>query len=183
MATFTKGIAAATRAGVRTPRVATPRTARDIANLYGGNSAWATELAGTANKRSPEYKAALRRVQRWTKGTRSLDRTDRATRERIHSNAAARTRRERDRVRRDATRRRETELRSRGALVTVDGDLRVSSRTQRRKIGKRVSGDVLAGMLDATRRGDDQAAAALFLDSYGIGRAASWVDVRSVDLS
>lgn len=56
-----------------------PQDLDDVAGAFGRspreqNPAIAQELAGTTDKSSPAYKAALRRVERWRQGTRGVDR-------------------------------------------------------------------------------------------------------------
>jgi len=95
-------------ASVRDAQIWTPDKLLDA---YGSSAAFAADLAGTNDKKSNAYKAALRNVQRWRQGTR---RPNKATQEKLNQLGKKR-------------------FAPKGKGVTLDGFIRVNGSGKPRK--------------------------------------------------
>lgn len=124
------------------------------------NAGMAAALAGTADKTSKAYKAKLRSVQRWRKGTRKPSRGS------LRQLGGISPRRGGPHVDR---------MRRRGAAVTINGQFDVKTgargkkrrdrRTGPRKVTTQLSAGELEPVLDAWERREDQEAASALIDA------------------
>lgn len=131
----------------------------------GSNSAVAQMMAGTSDKKSREYKAALRTVQRYLKGERGESGQTRGTK-RPHVHTTRRVARAvvHERLREDSV-----IVSDLGGEINVSGE---EGRTRSIPFEERIPNDIMASALDLYDAGDREAAADLligsYLDAYGL---------------
>lgn len=110
---------------------------------FGGRSGFAAAIAGTDDKRSKEYKAALKSVERWDryaagergKDVRNPERMRGGTREKIA-----------DAIEREATKN--------GAEFNVRGTVTISKDTRKRDFSVELTGEEIRGMLTQARQAE-----------------------------
>lgn len=146
-----------------------------LAELFGStpreqNPRIAAALAGTTDKRSHEYRAAIRNVQRYRRGERTP--SERTT------SVLARIVGERPRTA-------ATEPYRSGATVTLSGAMRVSKDVRRRSLTIEVPGEYTGEPCDLYDAGDTADAAEAFdvavWDAYGVP-AADLEELDEVDI-
>lgn len=151
-----------------------PETFTEASELYAGDlPAMAAAIAGTTDKRSREYRAALRNLQRYRQGTR---RPSTRTLERMRRVSTPLARR-----------RRLSDIRANGFTASLAALVRVSADERFRQIDAQyVPPEALGRFVDAAERGRWGAAAdafgAAFFNAYGIGAGATLLDVDSLNI-
>lgn len=131
-------------------------------------------LAGTDDRRSREYRAALRRVQRYRAGPGQ---------ERRRPAPEVRTRLQRT-ARRLATTRRRRELASRPSWVEVSGEIEVSRDRRRRTVsltGSPMSPDAMADVVQAWDSGDRATAVDSFQEAFADHYGVPGLSIHEVD--
>jgi hypothetical protein len=141
-----------------------PTDPNGVARLFGPpaqqNSRLAMELAGTTDRRSREYKSALRSVQRWRRGQ-------------YRPSVANQSRLERAARQRMAQRRKVQQLRQHGGRVTFYGRIRVSDDVRDRGFGPQwVAPELLNPALDAWEAGREEEARGRLTEAFGIAYGA-----------
>ena len=164
-----------------------PANVTEAAALYGGNPGLAAAIAGTSDKSSKEYKAALRNVQRYRKAEAGEGgqgrRPSAAVRDLLDKLGKQKAQASVDQ-----------QMRTQGASVNVTGDVIVSPGGKRPDVRyDKEMPDVylfpedMAAILDKLDAGDHAGAADIFnqafLSSYGISAAAVITDVADMDIT
>jgi hypothetical protein len=146
-----------------TGRRQVPTDPNGVARLFGRpdqqNSRLAMELSGTTDRRSREYKSALRSVQRWRRGQY---RPSAANQSRLEG-AARRRMTQRGKLQR---------LRRQGGRVTFEGMIRVSNDIRRRGFSTWVSPELFSPALDAWEAGREEDARDRLTEALGTAYGA-----------
>lgn len=162
-----------------------PATVTEAIEMFGGGkrgtSALAVELAGTSDKKSNAYKAALRNVERYRKGETGeggeTRKPGKAMREKL-----ARIGEE------QAKAGVERQMRSQGASIEASGTVRVSEDERDRELPELyVPGEEMATILDAYHAGDYGAMAGEFtaavMEAYAMPGIAHFTDIGQLDIT
>lgn len=120
-----------------------------LLNAYGSSSAFAADLAGTSDKKSPAYKAALRNVQRWRQGTRK---PNRATQEKLNEMGKKR-------------------FAPKAKAIKLDGYIRVngSGKPRRRAIDIDLNEDEWQQLQEEAANDDVDSFLDILAEAYGVG--------------
>lgn len=162
MATLENAVAGAvaTAQGVS----AASTTVTELAALMGGNPALAMALAGTTNKKSAEYKAALRNVQRYKKREAQAEGEGRSPRK-LAGNLN-------EIAKKEARRGTGEEIKRRGATVNLAGVVLVSPGSRKEDYRERdirgvfIRPEYMAPVIDALAAGDTTGAADAFQEAF-----------------
>lgn len=135
----------------------TPHTAFGLAHaVYTHNSEWATALSGTTDKKSSTYKAALRRVQRWTTSGKERRTPSVGAQQQLAE------------VLREDERAIDVALDQRGEIeLDVEGAVTTSQDTRERRVAITLSADEAKAVSAAIRAGETAHAYELIWTAYG----------------
>lgn len=128
-------------------------------------------LAGSDDRRSREYRNALRRVQRYRAGPGHQHRTP---------PPEVRTRLQRT-ARRLAAARRRRELTQRPSWVEISGSIEVSQDRRRRTVGSPLPAEAMADVIDTWQSGDRAGAADSFQEAFADQYGVSGLAIHEVD--